>query len=196
MQERIPEVWLSPALSLYCIYATYSLLSWLKNIDFNCFSSATTKTKTLHVTTKQTIVAHFFSFYGVMDLFSFTSFIISNETLITNTVLWKTICPFPDFFISLFLYAHLLHFIFQKIKKKAKITWVTKLVITFLYIPGPVWKSNSPLVKLLNVIRDSFCKAEFSYTKRTRALLLLYMFNQEITKIEVIWQSETNEKIS
>lgn len=59
-----------------------------------------------------------------------------------------------------------------------------------------MWKSNSPLVKLLNVIRDSFCKAEFSYTKRTRALLLLYMFNQEITKIEVIWQSETNEKIS
>lgn len=99
-------------------------------------------------------------------------------------------------FISFFIYAHLLHFIFQKIKKKAKITWVTKLVITFLYIPGPVWKSNSPLVKLLNVIRDSFCKAEFSYTKRTRALLLLYMFNQEITKIEVIWQSETNEKIS
>lgn len=59
-----------------------------------------------------------------------------------------------------------------------------------------MWKSNSPLVKLLTVINDSFCKAEFSYTKRTRALLLLYMFNQEITKIEVIWQSETNEKIS
>lgn len=59
-----------------------------------------------------------------------------------------------------------------------------------------MWKSNSPLVKLLNVINDSFYKAEFSYTKRTRALLLLYMFNQEITKIEVNWQSETNEKIS
>lgn len=99
-------------------------------------------------------------------------------------------------FISFFIYAHFLHFIFQKIKKKAKITWVTKLVITFLYIPGPVWKSNSSFVKLLNVINDSFCKAEFSYTKRTRALLLLYMFNQEITKTEVIWQSETNEKIS
>lgn len=54
-----------------------------------------------------------------------------------------------------------------------------------------MWKSNSPLVKLLNVINDSFYKAEFSYTKRTRTLLLLYMFNQEITKIEVIWQSET-----
>lgn len=158
MQERIPEVWLSPALSLYCIYAAYSLLSWLKNIDFNCFSSATTKPKTLHATTKQTIVAHFFSFYGVMDLFSFTSFIISNETLITNTVLWKTICPFPDFFISLCSFVTLY---FSENQKKAKITWVTKLVITFLYIPGPVWKSNSPLVKLLNVIRDSFCKAEF-----------------------------------
>lgn len=59
-----------------------------------------------------------------------------------------------------------------------------------------MWKSNSPLVKLLTVINDRFYKAEFSYTKRTRALLLLYMFNQEITKIEVIWQSETNEKIS
>lgn len=59
-----------------------------------------------------------------------------------------------------------------------------------------MWKSNSPLVKLLIVINDSFYKAEFSYTKHTRALLLLYMFNQEITKIEVIWQSETNEKIS
>lgn len=150
MQERIPEVWLSPALSLYCIYAAYSLLSWLKNIDFNCFSSATTKPKTLHVTTKQTIVAHFF-------------LVLPHLSYLMKHWLQIQCCEklFVLFLISLFLYAHLLHFIFQKIKKKAKITWVTKLVITFLYIPGPVWKSNSPLVKLLNVIRDSFCKAEF-----------------------------------
>lgn len=196
MQERIPEVWLSPALSLYCFYAACSLLPWLKNIYFNCFSSATTKTKTLHVTAKQTIVTHFFRFYGVMDLFSLTHLSYLMKHWLQIQCCEKLFVLFLISFISFFIYGHLLHFIFQIIKKKAKITWVTKLAITFLYIPGPVCKSNSPLVKLLNVINDSFYKAEFSYTKCTRALLLLYMFNQEITKIEVIWQSETNEKIS
>lgn len=157
MQERIPEVWvLHYHCTVFMLHIHFCHGSKILILIVSVLRPPNQKPCTLLPSRRSLHISLVF-----MELWIFL--VLPHLSYLMKHWLQIQCCEklFVLFLISLFLYAHLLHFIFQKIKKKAKITWVTKLVITFLYIPGPVWKSNSPLVKLLNVIRDSFCKAEF-----------------------------------
>lgn len=135
MQERIPEVWvLHYHCTVFMLHIHFCHGSKIFILIVSVLRPPKQKPCTLLPSRRSSHISFVFMELWIFLVLPHLPYLMKHWLQIQCCE--KLFVLFLISFISFFIYAHLLHFIFQiiKKKKKAKITWVTKLVITFIYM--------------------------------------------------------------